>query len=132
MTLQFGLTAAPASQPRKAILGQIFSLIIAQGIGQSTSLDPWLKQSLATSLAIAVMVKSGTTHPPAGAAALLFSTGKLSWTQVGMMLVGNVVAIVCATVFNNLSDKRQYPTFWGFRELNDIMLNYSSKKEKDA
>jgi hypothetical protein len=29
-----------------------------------------------------------------------------------MMLMGNVVAVLLGTFFNNLSDKRQYPTAW--------------------
>lgn len=135
MTLQYGLAAAPSSQPRNAILGQTFGLLVAHGIGQSTQLDPWMKQSLATSLAIAVMAKLGVMHPPAGAAALLFSTGSRSWPQVGMMLVGNAVAIACATLFNNLNDKRQYPTFWGFRELRDNMFQFfgtADPKEKNS
>ena len=43
---------------------------------------------------------------------MLFSTGIFSLKQVGMMLMGNVVAVLLGTFFNNLSDKRQYPTTW--------------------
>eukprot|EP00934_Nitzschia_sp_Nitz4_P003986 Nitzschia sp. Nitz4//scaffold25_size161228//12173//13597//NITZ4_002411-RA/size161228-augustus-gene-0.78-mRNA-1//1//CDS//3329544529//3976//frame0 len=63
MTLQYGLTAAPASQPRNAIVGQTLALLIAQGIGQIENMEVWLKMTLATSLAIGVMVKVGVTHP---------------------------------------------------------------------
>lgn len=119
MTLQYGLTAAPASQPRNAILGQTLGLLIAHGVGQIDGLELWLKMTLATSLAISVMVKYGVTHPPAGAAALLFSSGERSWQQIGMMLVGNVVAIACAALVNNSYEKRQYPTFWGLKPILD-------------
>lgn len=146
MTLQYGLTAgtyrqqsnaqfplrlaahlpsfniAPASQPRNAIVGQTLALCIAYGIGKADSLELWLRQSLATSLAIGVMVKFGVTHPPAGAAALVFSSGNFSWKQVGLMLMANVIAIFCSTLINNWSVRRQYPTFWGFREINDMMF----------
>jgi len=122
MTLQYGLTAAPASQPRNAIVGQVLGLLIAHGVGQADSLEPWLKQTLATSLAIGAMVKFGVTHPPAGAAALLFSNGSRTWQQIGMMILGNIIAILCATFFNNLNDKRQYPTFWGLRSIHDAMF----------
>jgi CBS-domain-containing membrane protein len=132
MTLQYGLTAAPASQPRNAIIGQTFSLLIAHSIGQAHNLEPWLKAALATSLAISVMVKCGVLHPPAGAAALLFSSGNHTWAQVGMMLMGNVVAIICAVFFNNLSDRRQYPTFWGLRPIHDMLFadKEADKKKK--
>lgn len=78
------------------------------------------------------MVKFGVTHPPAGAAALVFSSGEQSWIQVGIMLMGNVVAIVCATAINNWNKKRQYPTFWGLRPIIQPiikMMNRGNKKE---
>ena len=31
------------------------------------------------------------------------------------MLAGNLLAILCATVINDLNNRRQYPTSWGFR-----------------
>ena len=130
MTLQYGLTAAPASQPRNAIVGQTLSLFIAYGIGSIEEMDLWLKQTLATSLAIAVMVKLGVTHPPAGAAALLFASGLPSLQQVGMMIFGNVIAIVFAAIINNANEKRQYPTFWGLRPIHDLV--FPPKKEKTA
>jgi CBS-domain-containing membrane protein len=121
MTLQYGLTAAPASQPRNAILGMFVGLFVAHGVGQAVNLDPWLKQTLATSLAISCMVKLGVTHPPAGAAALLFSNGQKTWQQIGVMFLGNVIAIICATFVNNLCERRQYPTFWGFEPVLEMM-----------
>ena len=64
---QYGLTAAPASQPRNAIVGQAVSLVIAQVIGTKADfMEVWLKQSVATSLSIAFMAKLGAIHPPAG------------------------------------------------------------------
>jgi len=114
MTLQYGLTAAPASQPPNAILGQAISLAIAIGIASIDGLELWLRQSLATALAITAMVKLGLTHPPAGAAALIFAGGNNSWGNLVMMLVGNCIAIITATLINNFNTKRQYPMAWGF------------------
>ena len=62
-TLLYSLTPAPASQPRNAILGQTVSLFIAYGFGQ-TSMDRIWKHSLATATSIALMAKTGLTHPP--------------------------------------------------------------------
>lgn len=76
MTLQYGLTAgkclkdvleflesisslhiffvlAPASQPRNAIVGQTLALCIARGIGEASNVELWVRQTIATSLAIA-------------------------------------------------------------------------------
>ena len=130
MTLQFSLTAAPASQPRNIVIGQILSLVIAQGIGQAKHIDLWFKQTIATSLAIGLMAKVGVTHPPAGAAALFFSGGTSSWAQLILMLMGNVIAIECATLINNWSDKRQYPTFWGLRPIHDILFDNREQRDK--
>ena len=112
MTLQYNLTAAPASQPRNAILGQTISLSVAIGMTY-TGLDSTMRQALATALAIMLMARLGITHPPAGAAALIFSGGGYGWAHFGIMLAGNVLAIFLASIFNNANQKRQYPTFWG-------------------
>ena len=112
MTLQYNLTAAPASQPRNAILGQAISLSLAIGMTY-TGLDSTMRQALATALAIMLMARLGITHPPAGAAALILSGGGYGWAHFGIMLAGNVLAIFLASIFNNANQKRQYPTFWG-------------------
>ena len=112
MTLQYSLTAAPASQPRNALLGQTISLAIALGITY-TSITTNLKKALGTSLAICIMARLGITHPPAGASAMLFSGGDYSWIHMAIMLGGNVLAIIAATVINDMNDRRQYPTTWG-------------------
>jgi len=113
MTLQYSLTAAPASQPRNAILGQAISVSIAIGMAH-TRLEQNVKKALATSLAIMCMARLGVTHPPAGAAALIFAGGGYSWAHLGIMLSGNILAILSATLINDMNVKRQYPTFWGF------------------
>ena len=111
MTLVFSLTSAPASQPRNCILGQFVSLFIAYGIGRSP-IDRRIKACISTSLSISLMARLGVTHPPAGASAMIFSAGTYSVAQIGAMLLGNVIAVLLASWFNNLSDKRQYPTAW--------------------
>eukprot|EP00581_Thalassiosira_minuscula_P006822 CAMPEP_0183706684 /NCGR_PEP_ID=MMETSP0737-20130205/3442_1 /TAXON_ID=385413 /ORGANISM="Thalassiosira miniscula, Strain CCMP1093" /LENGTH=577 /DNA_ID=CAMNT_0025934155 /DNA_START=327 /DNA_END=2060 /DNA_ORIENTATION=- len=114
MTLQYNLTAAPASQPRNAILGQLVSMSIAMGFTY-TSLSPILRSCLATALAIMCMARLGLTHPPAGATALIVSSGEFAWAHIGIMLAGYIIAIFMATIINDMNVKRQYPTFWGFR-----------------
>jgi CBS-domain-containing membrane protein len=90
----------------------------------------WMKQALATSLAVAVMAKMGVIHPPAGAEALLFASGNFGWGNMLFVLVGNVIAIGAATVINNFSDYRQYPTFWGFQYTIDSIKGYSYGRTK--
>jgi CBS-domain-containing membrane protein len=90
----------------------------------------WMRQALATSLAVAAMAKMGVTHPPAGAAALLFASGSVGWGNMLFVLVGNVIAIGAATVINNFSDYRQYPTFWSFQHTIDAIKGYSYGRAK--
>ena len=115
MTLQYGLTAAPASQPRNALYGQIVSISIALVINKFIPSTSYWRVPLTTSLAIASMCKLGVIHPPAGAAAAIFaSDDRFDGIYFGFMLVGNVIAICIAILINNLNDKKQYPIYYAF------------------
>ena len=123
MTLQYGLTASPASQPRNVIYGQTIAICIAMVFDYIPDyiLTDYVSVPLATSSVIALMARLGISHPPAGASALLISSISanqddcLDWTILPLLLLGNVIAILTATLINNLSDKREYPTSWSFR-----------------
>eukprot|EP00536_Pseudo-nitzschia_multiseries_P002593 jgi/Psemu1/183851/e_gw1.34.79.1 len=114
ITLQYGLTAAPASQPRNAIIGQAIAgaaSMLFTYIPESI-LSVWLRQAIAPAIAIGLMVKCGFTHPPAGAHAVIMASGKYNWAFYGIALLATVISIVPAMIINNLSDRRQYPTYW--------------------
>jgi CBS-domain-containing membrane protein len=74
----------------------------------------WLAASLSTSIAIVVMQLTGTTHPPAGATALLPATDdeiwRLSWYYLPVVLLSSTMLMCCALLLNNLH--RRYPVFW--------------------
>lgn len=63
-TLQFSLTAAPASQPRNALLAQIVGVTVAILLCYIPNLDPWLRSALAPAIVIPCMARLGITHPP--------------------------------------------------------------------
>lgn len=72
-----------------------------------------MKQSLGTAISVAAMTRLGITHPPAGAAALIFSGNEeLGWGNLLFVLIGTALATLSATFINNWSDKRQYPSYW--------------------
>lgn len=127
VTLLYGVTAAPIAQPRNAMLGQILSISIGLVISYLDGIDLYIRQALATALAIGSMAKLGITHPPAGADALLFSSGTYGWANFAFTLVGNLIAIGAATIINNLNQKRQYPTCWGVASIVDLVR----KNEQD-
>lgn len=131
MTLLYGLTAAPASQPRNVLAGQAVSLFIALAISYLHGMDLSVRESLGTALAVAAMVKLGLTHPPAGAASLLFVGQDLKMSNLAATLLGNVVAVAAATFINNLSYKRQYPTTWGVRFVMDRFKQTKDESTKD-
>ena len=66
MTLQYGLTGAPASQPRNAILGQAVAGAIALAFTY-IPVPVWLQQALGPAFSVAAMCRLGIPHPPAGA-----------------------------------------------------------------
>ena len=115
MTLQYGLTAAPASQPRNALYGQVISISIALIVNVVIpATSEWVRVPVTSALAVSTMCKAGMIHPPAGAAAVIFSSSDRSPVYFGLLLVGNVIAIFYAILINNLNDKKQYPVYYAF------------------
>jgi len=55
-----------------------------------------------------------TTHPPAGATALLVASDPavydLGWYYLPIVILSSIVVLVLALFFNNV--QRQYPTYW--------------------
>jgi hypothetical protein len=125
LTLQFSLTAAPASQPRNVIYGQVISIGLAL-LSKHYLLDlyswpHWLVVPMTTAGGISLMSKLGVTHPPAAAAIVaLFSQPDFSVKTGAFLLGGNMVAIAMAILINNLSEKRQYPVYWQFGLLSSL------------
>ncbi|KAJ5794615.1 Brefeldin A sensitivity protein-related protein [Penicillium paradoxum] len=121
--LVFGAIESPLAQPRALVFGHFFSALIGICITKLFSLMPdetrfeslrWLAASLSTAIAIVVMQLTGTTHPPAGATALLPATSEeiwqLSWYFLPVILLSSTMLLACALLFNNL--QRRYPVFW--------------------
>jgi len=109
-TLQFNLTAAPASQPRNAFFSQVIALSICHFLHQIQDLDRWHRCALAPAIVAATTARLGIIHPPAGATAVLFSYDSYKPEDMIIFLGGIAIAIFTAVVINNLSDKRQYPS----------------------
>lgn len=121
MTLQFALTAAPASQPRNNLFGFALSIsiVILNKIllFHLAGLPQWFHASLGTSISLFAMQKCGIIHPPAGAAALIFALSKedivSDLLNIAVFLAADIIAICSAIFLNNLSETRQYPMYWG-------------------
>lgn len=74
----------------------------------------WLAATLSSSIAVVAMQLTDTTHPPAGATALLPATNdevrELSWYYLPIVLLSSALMLVVALVVNNI--QRRYPIFW--------------------
>mmetsp|Transcript_30086 Transcript_30086/g.89429 ORF Transcript_30086/g.89429 Transcript_30086/m.89429 type:complete len:181 (+) Transcript_30086:528-1070(+) len=114
MTLQYGLTSAPASQPRNMVLGQMIAGAVSLAFTYIPEeyLSVWVRRAVGPAVAITAMVKLGVPHPPAGAHSVIYSEGKHNWTFYGLVVLGTVFSVIPGILLNNLSSKRQYPIFW--------------------
>lgn len=110
--LAFGLWNAPLSQPRNIIGGHFVSTFVGLAFYHLFGDEPWAI-GLAVGLAIAVMMLTKTTHPPAGADPLVVMLGHYSWSYlITPVLTGAVIIVFLALLINNLRSNRNYPTFW--------------------
>ena len=126
MILQFGLSTVPAAQPYNILFGQMTAALISMFISYLSPFELPAKISLSFSISCSIMVALGFTHPPAGAAAVIFSARKYTWASCGLLLLGNVIAIIMSTILNNLHKNRHYPAYWGFanfrRLISDVTI----------
>lgn len=127
LALQFGLTSAPAAQPKTIMVGQMVSIVTALIVAEipSSYFNVWMKQSLACAVAVWIMSKICIVSPPAAANAFVFADGTYQWTSLLTSLIGCVIAILYAVFINNMSDKRQYPSSWGI----PLSLQCASSKD---
>lgn len=110
--LVFGVWNAPLSQPRNIIGGHVISTFVGLTIYHSFGNSPWTI-ALAVGLAIALMMLTKTTHPPAGADPLVVILGEFSFSYLFTpVFIGSVIIVLFALVINNLRGNREYPTFW--------------------
>ncbi|KAL8910638.1 MAG: hypothetical protein Q9171_004093 [Xanthocarpia ochracea] len=120
--LCYSAIQAPLAQPRALVVGHFISAVSAVCIVKLFSLLPpskfqsleWLIGSLSTAIAIVIMQATKTTHPPAGATALLAAVDKdvrdMGWYLLPVILLSSVVMLVTALLFNNV--QRRFPVFW--------------------
>ena len=74
----------------------------------------WLAGSLSASVAIVVMQMTATTHPPAGATALLAAVNdevfEIGWYYLPVILLSSTLILAVALLINNI--QRRYPVYW--------------------
>lgn len=69
--------------------------------------------ALDVALAIAAMMLTKTTHPPAGANPIIVMLSAYNWDYlISRVLLGTLVIVGVALIVNNLRNNRHYPIFW--------------------
>lgn len=110
--LLFGFSDSPFSQPRNVILGHAISSFL--GLMILALLGPtWWSVAIATGLAITIMMWTRTVHPPAGSNPVIIYLLQPDWDfLLPTTLVGSVLLVAVAWVFNNAKPGHQYPKYW--------------------
>ncbi|WP_322550379.1 HPP family protein [Flavobacterium psychraquaticum] len=118
--LVYGVIESPLAQPRNLIGGHVVSALVGVSIQKLFPDLIWIAAPLAVSLSIIMMQVTKTLHPPGGATALIAIAGSEKvkelgyWYVVSPVLLGTIILLITALVFNNMSSKRQYPASGNF------------------
>ncbi|KAJ3881432.1 HPP family-domain-containing protein [Lentinula edodes] len=121
--LCYGAIEAPLAQPRALMGGHFISALTGVCITKLFGLLPteqrldqlrWLAGSLSSATAIVLMQMTSTTHPPAGATALIAAVDPeiyvMGWYYLPVVLLSSTIVLVSALIVNNI--QRRYPVFW--------------------
>lgn len=110
--LVFGFPDSPFSQPRNVIAGHVISslvgLLFLNFLG-----NEWWSMALAAASAIAAMQLTRTVHPPAGSNPVIVMLTQPAWQfLLTPTLIGALLLVLVAVIFNNLPKGRRYPLYW--------------------
>ncbi len=110
--LVFGYPDVPFSQPRNVIAGHVISSLV--GLSFVTAFGPqWWALALSVGTAIAIMMLTRTVHPPAGSNPVIVFLTQPTWSFLLFpTLVGALVVVIVALVYNNMTREARYPKYW--------------------
>jgi CBS-domain-containing membrane protein len=93
----FGLTRAPAAQPRALLGGHLGGAFIGIACYQAFGEHLWV-YVLAVVLALCFMLLTRTVHPPAGANPVLMVSAHAGWTALWQPVLFSVAALMLVAV----------------------------------
>jgi CBS-domain-containing membrane protein len=110
--LVFGYPDVPFSQPRNVIIGHFLSSLVGLVFLKVFGYQ-WWSVALALGTAIALMMLTRTVHPPAGSNPVIIFLTHPSWQFLLFpTLVGTIIIVLIALVYNNMTRKTNYPKYW--------------------
>jgi CBS-domain-containing membrane protein len=110
--LVFGFPDLPFAQPRNVIAGHFLSSLV--GLAFMAAFGPqWWAVAMAVGTAIALMMFTRTVHPPAGSNPVIVFLLQPGWDFLLFpTLVGALVVVAIALVYNNATRASAYPKYW--------------------
>jgi CBS-domain-containing membrane protein len=110
--LLFSFPDNPFSQPRNVIGGHVIAsltgLMFLAAFGSA-----WWSMALALATAIALMHLTRTVHPPAGSNPVIVMLTMPGWGfLVTPTLLGAIILVAVALLFNNADKNTHYPRYW--------------------
>lgn len=110
--LVFGYPDVPFSQPRNVIAGHFISSLTGL-LSLSVFGAHWWVVALAVGLAIMLMMLTRTVHPPAGSNPVIIFLTQPAWGFLLFpTLVGAVLLVAVALLYNNATRDGKYPKYW--------------------
>lgn len=108
----FILPDTPFAQPRNVIGGHLISTL--SGLVFFHLISPeWWSMALSLATALSLMQLLRVAHPPAGSNPFIVFLAAANWDFLIMpTLIGSVLLVVIALLYNNLSNERNYPKYW--------------------
>ena len=108
----FVLPDSPFAQPRNVIIGHFITTLIGLIFYNLVSSD-WWSMALALAFAIAAMQLLRVPHPPAGSNPFIVFLLGANWDYLWMpTVIGAILIVVVALIYNNISKDRSYPKYW--------------------
>ncbi|MCW9709449.1 HPP family protein [Avibacterium sp. 21-586] len=110
--LVFAYPNSPFSQPRNVIGGHFIAsltgLIFLNMLGVH-----WWSMAIAVATAIALMLILRVPHPPAGSNPFIVMMMGAGWEfLITPTLLGSIILVIVAIIYNNIGISRRYPTYW--------------------
>ena len=112
MVILFGLPASPLAQPRNIILGHLITTAIGLAVAAFLGVNAW-SMGIAVGLAVAIMLLTDTTHPPAGANPLVVMIAGEQWDfLITPVAVGAVLIVLFGALYHRYVSRQPYPQRW--------------------